>query len=45
MCCWYIKNELTLDAEFYSDLEYLFIENGSLQKDLCGINIYPKLDD
>ena len=39
------KNELALDAELHSDLESLLIENGSLQKDLWGINIYPELDD
>lgn len=39
------KNELALDAELHSDLESLLIENGSLHKDLWGINIYPELDD
>ena len=39
------KNELALDSELHSDLESLLIENGSLQKDLWGINIYPELDD
>ena len=39
------KNELALDAELHSDLESLLIENGSLQKNLWGINIYPELDD
>ena len=39
------KRELALDAELHSDLESLLIENGSLQNDLWGINIYPDLDD
>ena len=39
------KKELALDAELHSDLESLLIENGSLQNDLWGINIYPNLDD
>ncbi|MEI0702634.1 DUF5674 family protein [Brachyspira intermedia] len=39
------KNELALDAELHSDLESLLIENGSLQKNLWVINIYPELDD
>lgn len=39
------KNELALDSELHSDLESLLIENGSLQKNLWGINIYPELDD
>ncbi|WP_300712467.1 DUF5674 family protein [uncultured Brachyspira sp.] len=39
------KNELALDAELHSDLEALLIENGSSQKYLWGINIYPELDD
>ena len=38
------KKELALDAELHSDLESLLIENGSLQNDLWGINIYPNLD-
>lgn len=38
------KGLLALDGELHSDLESLLIENGSLQKDLWGINIYPELD-
>jgi len=32
---------LALDAELHADLEALLIENGSKQKDLWGINLYP----
>lgn len=36
---------LALDAELHSDLEALLLENGSTQKDLWGINLYPEMDD
>lgn len=39
------KKYLALDAELHSDLEALLIENGSSQRDLWGINIYPELED
>ena len=32
---------LALDAELHADLERLFLENGSVQEDLWGINLYP----
>ena len=32
---------LAVDAELHSDLEALLIEDGSKQKDLWGINLYP----
>jgi len=39
-----IDRELVaVDAELHSDLEALFLENGSKQKDLWGINFYPGL--
>ncbi len=34
---------LALDAELHSDLEALLIENGSKQKNLWGINLYPEM--
>jgi len=34
---------LAVDAELHSDLEALLLENGSRQKDLWGINLYPEL--
>jgi len=35
---------VAVDAELHADLEALLLENGSKQKDLWGINIYPELD-
>ncbi len=32
-----------VDAELHSDLEALLLEDGSKQKDLWGINIYPEM--
>jgi len=32
---------LAVDAELHSDLEALLLENGSKQKSLWGINLYP----
>ncbi len=32
---------VALDAELHSDLEALFLDNGSRQQDLWGINLYP----
>lgn len=34
---------VALDAELHSDLEALLLENGSKQKSLWGINLYPDL--
>lgn len=34
---------LAVDAELHSDLESLLLEQGSRQKDLWGINLYPAL--
>ena len=39
-----VERELVaLDAELHSDLEALLLENGSKQKSLWGINLYPEL--
>ena len=35
------KGLIALDGELHADLERLLIEDGSLQEDLWGINIYP----
>ena len=32
---------IALDAEFHSDLEKMLLTDGSKQKDLWGINLYP----
>ena len=37
------KELLAMDAELHSDLEALLLENGSKQKDLWGINLYPEM--
>lgn len=34
---------LAVDAELHADLEALLLENGSTQKNLWGINLYPEL--
>ncbi len=36
---------IALDAELHSDLEALLIENGSKQKNLWGINLYPEMKE
>ena len=38
------KGLLAVDAELHADLERLLLENGSLQPDLWGINLYPELN-
>lgn len=35
------KGIMAVDAELHSDEEALLLENGSRQKDLWGINLYP----
>ncbi|MFA5389769.1 MAG: DUF5674 family protein [Candidatus Omnitrophota bacterium] len=35
---------LAVDAELHSDLEALLLENGSKQKSLWGINLYPEME-
>lgn len=34
---------LAVDAELHSDLEAMLLEDGSKQKNLWGINLYPEL--
>ena len=34
---------LAVDAELHSDLEALLLEDGSQQRNLWGINLYPQL--
>jgi len=36
---------MAIDAGLHSDQEALLIENGSEQKDLWGINLYPEFED
>ena len=36
---------VAVDAELHADLEALLLENGSKQKDLWGINLYPDLEE
>lgn len=36
---------LALDAELHSDLEGMLLDEGSLQEDLWGINLYPEMED
>ncbi len=39
------KEIIAVDAELHSDEEELLIENGSAQKNLWGINLYPTLEN
>ena len=32
---------IVVDAELHSDIEQFMLDNGSMQEDLWGINIYP----
>jgi len=34
---------VAVDSELHSDLEALLLENGSKQKNLWGINLYPQI--
>ncbi|MCQ2143993.1 MAG: DUF5674 family protein [Bacteroidales bacterium] len=36
--------KLAINAELHSDLEQLMLENGSMQEDLWGFNIYPEVE-
>jgi hypothetical protein len=38
------KEILAVDAELHADEEALLLENGSEQKNLWGINIYPEME-
>ena len=35
------KNLLAIDAELHADLERMLLEQGSLQENLWGFNLYP----
>ena len=35
------RNVCAVDAELHADLESLLLENGSLQENLWGVNLYP----
>ena len=35
---------IAVDAELHSDLEALLLEDGSKQKSLWGINLYPEIE-
>ena len=35
---------IAVDAELHSDLEALLLDNGSKQKSLWGINLYPDIE-
>jgi hypothetical protein len=37
------KGIIAVDAELHADLEALLLENGSKQKNLWGINLYPEI--
>ncbi|MFH1561386.1 MAG: DUF5674 family protein [Patescibacteria group bacterium] len=37
------KEMMVIDGELHADEEALLLENGSEQKDLWGINIYPEV--
>jgi len=39
------KQLIAIDAELHSDLEALFIEHGSKQENLWGINFYPDIEN
>lgn len=39
------KGIMAVDAEMHADEEQMLLENGSKQKDLWGINIYPDMKD
>ncbi len=36
------KGIVVLDAELHADIEQYMLDNGSLQSDLWGINLYPE---
>ena len=38
------KSLMAVDAELHADEEAYLIDNGSKQKDLWGINLYPELE-
>ena len=38
------RDLIAVDAELHPDLEALFLENGSEQRNLWGINLYPEIE-
>jgi len=38
------KEIIAVDAELHSDLEAVLLENGSEQKNIWGINLYPEIE-
>ena len=38
-----VREIIAVDAELHSDLEALLLENGSKEKSLWGINLYPEM--
>lgn len=38
------RGVLAVDAELHSDLEALLLQDGSQQKNLWGINLYPEIE-
>jgi len=39
------KKIMVVDADLHADEEAFLLENGSQQKDLWGINLYPEIQD
>jgi hypothetical protein len=39
------KGIMSVDADLHADEEQLLLENGSEQKNLWGINLYPEIKD
>lgn len=39
------KEIIAVDAELHADLEAFLLENGSVQKNLWGLNFYPEIED
>jgi len=39
-----VERKIALDAEMHADLETLLLQEGSLQKNLWGFNLYPELE-
>lgn len=37
------REQIALDGELHSDLEALLLQDGSKQKDLWGVNLYPEM--
>jgi hypothetical protein len=38
------ERKIALDAEMHADLETLLLQEGSLQKNLWGFNLYPEME-